>query len=366
MKKIIIIGIIAASGLALLFYRSNYTQRIRIAINIPLSGPVATVSGNYPKGFRMGIDEACIEFGVPRDVFELDIQDNVASPVTAVSVFNQQKIRGYDAYIVGTTEAASAVTPVLKDDALKPAFLFVYDAFMTTKNENLYRIFTSFKAEAPLWVRFAEKIKAKKVFVISLDMSGTEEEFSKLIIPSLTSKGISVERVRFSSATVNFREIVAKAKESKADAFFISGYSFHLDNAISAMHENNLIRKHNTMCSMDFADFTHLKNGQNGTKYNDIIFACPLFEIRKNETEEWCKRYRELYANEPTYIEAYAYDNARFLVYSYSKLGKISADVLLNLPKLKGIACDVTFDSDRDVLPSLSLAYLHNGVIQEW
>ncbi|MGD0657973.1 MAG: ABC transporter substrate-binding protein [Syntrophorhabdales bacterium] len=86
---------------------------VRIAANIPLTGPQASFAGEYPVGLKMGIEEEAAARGVDPAVFKLDIQDNQGSPQTALTVFQSQKLRGFDVYISGLSMASLAIAPEL-------------------------------------------------------------------------------------------------------------------------------------------------------------------------------------------------------------------------------------------------------------
>src|SRR4051794_29416944 len=79
---------------------------IRIAGNLPLTGPVAAWSGEYPNGFQMGIEDASKEFGVDPTIFKSDFQDNAGKPAQSASVIQKQLSAGFDVYITGSSEAA--------------------------------------------------------------------------------------------------------------------------------------------------------------------------------------------------------------------------------------------------------------------
>lgn len=363
-KKIwgIIIGIIIIGVGIIVTTNSNNDSAIRLAVNIPLSGPVAAVSGNYPKGFAMGLEDACKEFNIDPGKIAVDFKDNAANPATAVSVYRQQSIKDYDAYVVGTTESANAVVSAMSSTEDKPCFLFVYDAFMTQKSRNCFRVLPNFKAEAAHWIKYATDKKAKKIFMLTLDMSGTEEQFSKIIVPALQAQGITCIREIYPAATTDFRLLTKKISDNNPDLVFVSGYSFHLIKILSALRESNIAAE-KIMCSMDFCDLTRTPADRN--KYNGITFACPVFEVDNDNPKIaiWKKRYAEKYGMMPTYIEAFAYENAYLLIKTYAENGKISSALCKNTNWIGVSGNSMSFDVNRDAPVEITIAELSDGKI---
>ena len=363
-KKISIVAIVCiiVAVVALIAVKASSRSEVRIAVNIPLSGPVAALSGNFPNGFKMGIEEACHEFGISPTQISVDFQDNAANPTSAVSVYRQQSIKDYDAYVVGTTESANAVVSAMPKTAEKPCFLFVYDAFMPERNPGCFRILPNFRAESKLWIKHAEVRQAKKIFMLTLDMSGTEEQFSQIIVPALRSKGIECIRSIYPAATVDFRLLARKAKECKPDLVYISGYSFHISKIISALRENG-IPAEKIMCCMDFCDLT--RTPEDRKKYDGVIFACPAFEVDNSnpKVEDWKKRYRQKFNLPPTYVEAFAYENACLLVKAYAENGKISYNICKNIKWNDISGKSVGFDEHNDAPAEIVIARLINGKI---
>ncbi|MEM7602255.1 MAG: hypothetical protein AAF357_12670, partial [Verrucomicrobiota bacterium] len=54
--------------------KDDSSSKINIAASVPLSGPIASFSGQYGNGLLMGVDEGCETLGIDRKIFDLDIQ----------------------------------------------------------------------------------------------------------------------------------------------------------------------------------------------------------------------------------------------------------------------------------------------------
>src|ERR1051325_1656591 len=123
-----LLGLAATALVIVTGIPAPYAQEAtKIAGNLPLSGPVAAVTGNFPKGFAMGLDETSASEKVDARAFTTDFQDNAAKPAQAASVLQKQLASGFDAYVEGTSESASAIVDQL-DETKKPQFLVLFDA----------------------------------------------------------------------------------------------------------------------------------------------------------------------------------------------------------------------------------------------
>jgi ABC-type branched-subunit amino acid transport system substrate-binding protein len=158
-KVVVVVALsVIAAALALYFYRRESAPSasvVRIAGNIPLSGPTASFSGEYGNGLIMGIDDASKEMGIPRQTFLVDMQDNQGRPADAATIAQKQAITGFDVYVSGTTQMSLAVAPMI-DRTPALHLLVSYDAHLAEGAPNRMRILTHFKAEGPVYVEYSK------------------------------------------------------------------------------------------------------------------------------------------------------------------------------------------------------------------
>ena len=337
---------------------------IRIAVNLPLTGPVAAFSGGFPAGLKLGVEDTCRKLHLSDDIFKYDFADNKANPMDAVTALNKQMINGFDIYFSGTTESALAVLP--KIDICKDvvSFIVAFDTYMTERGQNRVRYLPNFKNEALLWERFVEKNMAKKVMAITLDMAGTQEQFETLIFPKLVQQGIAYKNEKFPYAEKDFRSIIMKAKEYSPDVILVNGYSFHLQTLVELLHEYGLTSSAKIMMSMDFADL--IGDTAFLRKAEQIYFSCPRFNMpdQKKKNSEWCDWFRKKTGKDPGYMEAYAYDTGVLIVKCYERFGRISIEELRKSVPFEGVTGNVAFDDKNDTAASVVLAQIYNGTVQ--
>nr|VFJ77563.1 MAG: ABC-type branched-chain amino acid transport system, substrate-binding protein [Candidatus Kentron sp. FW] len=353
------------AALAFNWFDSKPKAEVKIAINAPLTGSIATWSRQFPNGFKMGIEDAARAQGIDPALFSVDIQDNAGKPSDAVSIFNKQKIFGFDAYISVATGPANANAPAL--DAMgKPHFIAAFDPFITQKVPNRLRIMANSKIEAPLFIDYAQRRKAQSIFVMQINMAYAEEQWSGIVIPALEKDGIQVTRERFEFSQRDFKTLAQKAKVANADLIYIVGYSFHVQPALKALRSVGLVKDGRVISVMDFVDLVY--TGTPTEELRGVVFVAPIFDIpgKMEKARDWRKRYEEQFKMSPTYVSAYAYDNATMIVDAYAKSEKVDTEALVGATPFNGINGKIEIDQDRDIVATVTLAEIdEEGKIRE-
>lgn len=344
-------------------------KSINISGNIPLTGPIAAFSGQYGKGFQMGIEEACKSYGLEPSKFNTDFQDNAGSPATAVTVFQKQLISGENPalYISGTSAMSDAIIPQLNTRHV-PHALVAFDAFMTGKNPNTFRVLPNFKLEAPLFIKFIKGNNAKKVFFFTPNLKAYLEQSDELILPEIKAGKIDYQRELFEFGQKDYRSLVAKAEQYKPDVIVISGYSFHVYPIIKHLKESGLAGQARIICTLDYIDLLHSERSAN-QELNDIAFTSPECEIpgKNPNYAKWIETFVSKYGKTPSYVDAYAYDTASMVVLASKKSGTISIESIKAITPYQGITGSITLDKTNDLSSTLTIGYRDKeGKVSAW
>lgn len=353
MALVVIIAIVAA--VVLLREGGNDSHQLRIAGNLPLTGPVAAFSGQYPLGFEMGLGDAVAAGTVTAHAIAVDFQDNQAKPANAVSILQQQRLTGFDVYISGTSEAAEAVVAQV-DEIGALHFLVVFDPFLARESSTRVRLQPNSKIEGPLFVQYAKTRQAKRVYIIQLNSKYANEEVSKIIVPGLDAAGINSAIEKYEFPQRDFRTIVVKAQEFQPDLTFVIGYSIHLRPALGALREAGLVTPGSVMTVMDFVDF--LYDGTPTAELEDFVFACPLLEVSGAVAgaDEWRERFHTAYGKRPHWVAAYAYDVAQVLATTLNTSRRVDLSSLKAVLPYDGLTGIVQIDDDGDIMATITIA----------
>jgi branched-chain amino acid transport system substrate-binding protein len=335
--------------------------------NIPLTGPIASFSGQYSRGFSMGLDEAAKALNVDRKIFKEDFQDNAGKTTTAVSVMRQQLVSRPDIYVSGTSAMSDAILSEVNRLGV-PHFLVAFDAFMTEASPNAIRVLPHFKIEAPIFLDFIRDKKAKRVFFFTPNLKAYLDESDKLILPKLKAAGVDYKRELFEFETKDFRTIAEKAATYNPDVIVISGYAFHVYPVIRALRELKLVDRARVISTLDFIDLIHGNVSRDDLK--GIWFTSPECEIPNKIPgyQDWKNRFAARYSQQPSYVDAYAYDTARIIVKAYHDDGrKVDIASLLKATPFEGIVGRIVLDNQRDLDSTLVVGYVNpEGLIEEY
>jgi len=358
----------AAVAAALLFggaFNSALSETVKIAGNMPLTGPMASFSGNYFKAFQMGLDDACKVNKVDCSQFKLDAQDNAGEATQAVTVMQKQLLDDPTVVISGVSAQSQAVLPIV-DKLGIPHFVESFDPFIVPEGKsNRLRTLPNYKVQAPLYFRIVDKLKPKRVFALTLNWASLNTEFSVLIEPEMKKRNIAFAKEPFNIDAKEFDNLVLKAKAFNPDFYIIDGFSFLMYPIMKAMAKYG-IDPTKVMLDLDFIDLLYSDTPIDELK--GYYFASPLYEVPGATTgaESLRARFKDQYKQALSYVPAYAYDTAGIIVAAQTKFGKVTKETLIKSTPYTGVTGDVKLDENGDLVDTVTVAQItKNGKIVE-
>ena len=349
-------ALLVAAALSLPSTASFAAGEVKIAVNGPLTGPIALIFVDYTKGLQMGLDDAAKRLGVPRDTFDLDMQD-AGDPKAAITVVKKHLTSKVDVFISGYSNQSKAIAPEL-DKKNVPHFMISFDAFLAREGKDRLRIFPNYKLEGPLYVDYIKAKKAKKIAVIALNFASIDEQFAKIVEPAFAGTDVKFMREMYDFNTKDYNTLALKAAKFRPDLTIITGFAFQVYPFLKAVR--TYVRTGEVITTMDFIDLL----------YKDIpteelagtIFVSPHFELPGvlPGLGDWKARYKAQIGTSPTYASAYAYDTAQIIVEAYKKHGNVSTEALRAVTPYKGLIGNVEMDADGDVIGSLGIGMVNN------
>lgn len=362
----VILGMTTFCPLQLANAASQNDNKIRVAINLPLTGPIAAFCAQYPKAFEMGVEDGCKQYVVPRDAFIIDVQDNSGKPSQAVTVCRKQLMDKPSIYISGTSPMSLPIAAEINEHGI-PHIILAFDAFLCRNGTHRLRFLPNYKTEGPVYLDYVRARNAKRVFVINCNLSSSNEQFDKIVLPQLSTLGAAYQNERYDFNTKDFRSIGLKVAQYKPDLIILGGcYSVHLYPLISALRTYGLIRDANVITTLDLIDLLH--NRTNSGELTGIAFVAPDFEIPGvvKESKAWAERYKQKFQQEPSYVESYAYDTGKILTRTYKRFGKVDDTSIRSTLPFRGVSGEITIDKDGDLNSKLHVAeVMSNGAIQQ-
>ncbi len=323
-------------------------NQVRIALNLPLSGPIAVVTIPYRDGLLMGLNDGAKQFNVPRDVFVMDIGDNAGEPKQAVTVMQQQMLKPFDVYFSGVSAQTRAVAPEI-DKTSAPHLLYAFDVGFTAGAANRMRILPNFSLELPIYLAYAKSKGAKRVAAIHLNYASQTQFFDEFFVPQLKQTGVEVMNEAYDIGTKDYSTLALKITAFKPDLVVLEGFSFNMLPMINALRALDYIHDGNVLTGIDFNDLLYNKTPVDQIK--GVAFASPLVELPegKQKASDFDAQFKTQYKEDPSWPGAYGYDTARVIVAAYAKAHKVTVESIESVMPFDGLVGKITLDKDRDI-----------------
>lgn len=237
-KRILAIMLVVVLGAAGLAGIAQADGKIKIGLNVPLTGFAASDGKSASEGAKLALEQINATGGINGKMIELVIYDDQAQPSQAIHIAN--KLIGQDKVVIGVSGSYSGATRSAAGvfQEAKVPFISAYAIHPDITRAGDYVFRTSFlgevqgRAGAKL---IGENLAKKRVVIITL-----RNDFGKSLaagFKSATDKfGIKViNEYQYSIKDRKFGSIVAKVKADKPDAIYASGYYFTAGPLVSQL-----------------------------------------------------------------------------------------------------------------------------------
>jgi ABC-type branched-subunit amino acid transport system substrate-binding protein len=334
-------------------------NQVRIAMNLPLSGPIAVVTIPYRDGLLMGLNDGAKQYNMPRDVFVTDIGDNAGEPKQAVTIMQRQLLTQFDVYISGVSAQTRAVAPEI-DKTSAPHLLYAFDVGFTSGAANRVRILPNFGLEMPIYLGYVKSRGAKRVAVVHINYASQTQFFGEYLVPQLKQAGVEVMEEAYDIGTKDYGTLALKITNFKPDVTIVEGFSFNQLPIINALRTLGYIHDGNLLVGIDFIDLLYNKTPADQIK--GVAFASPLVELPegRKKAADFNAAFKALYKEDPSWPGAYGYDTARVLVAAYAKAKKVSTASIQSVMPFDGLVGKITLDKDNDINSTMGI-----GLVQD-
>jgi branched-chain amino acid transport system substrate-binding protein len=344
---------------------SSNRKVVNVDANLPMSGPLAIYGSSIRDGAIMAIEDLEKENSTS-PLLKIDWQDNASEPKNAVSIWQKQSLDSPDIYISGLKPQASAIADQVTAKGI-PHFLWLLDAFINKKSTNNLRTWVNYKIEAPLYLKYAKQIKAKRVAILYTLLPNTSEQFNTLVIPELKKQGIDQIFVEpFKIDTNEFRDITVKIKNFKPDLIILNGFQGELVAQVRALRPLGLIKNGNTIATYDMLSTMDILGAD---ELEGIRVTSPLFVSRSDISaiKQWRARFKNKYNREPIFTNAFGYDMI-LVINDAAKRTQIPATSkqwieAIRATNTQGVTSTLTFDKDGTLITPLEVGVFQDGKV---
>ncbi|WP_321792409.1 branched-chain amino acid ABC transporter substrate-binding protein [Burkholderia pyrrocinia] len=346
----------AATGisLALAVTCVQADQIVKIGFAGPTTGTIAHIGKDSEWGVRLAIDEANQQNVIvkgERVRFEVDAQDDMADPKTAVTV--AQKL--IDDHIVGVvghinsgaTLAASKIyaaagVPQISPSSTNP--LFTRQGLKTA-----FRTIGDDRDVADTLAGYViEKMQAKRVVVVD-DRTAYGQTFGDAIVERLTKRGVTpVGREYVTDHTVDFRGVLTGVKAKQPQVLIYAGVDAQAGPMRKQMVSLGMKDVMLASCTIETDRFIQLAGYEAAEGSISSESGYPLGGLPKGD--EFMKRFAKY--GKPVLFSPYAYD-ATWAIVKAIQIANSTAptDITAALHKVRfdGITGEISFDDKGDL-----------------
>lgn len=337
---------------------------INVACNLPLTGDLSTYGEAIRNGVLLALDDISKSKNENDPFISFDWQDNAGQPRNAVSIFQKQFTKKVDIYVSGVKPQTMAIIDEIQKTST-PHFVWIFDAFVTRDYKNTLRTWVSYKHEPEYYLKYAKVKNPKKVAIIYVNLPHAEEEFNKLVIPTLKEMGVqNIFTEAYDWNKRDYKDIANKVKSFNPDLIIFNGFKSTIIGLVRAFRELNLIKDANTICTYDMLDAAEELSPN---VIEGIRVIAPKFNTRADETTliEWKKKFENKYRVKPKYTDAYAYDMALIINDVSKRIEKNATPEQwyksILETEITGITGKLKFDEDGDLMIDLEIGVFRDG-----
>jgi branched-chain amino acid transport system substrate-binding protein len=347
-------------------------RTVRIAANLPLSGPLAIYGQTIKDGAAMAIDDLR-QVGSKDARFQVDWHDNTGSPKTTLSVYQRQIMDLPDIYWSGVKPQTMAINDQLRRAEI-PHFVWTFDPFINKESKeahlpaNNFRTWVNFKIEAPALINYVAEKKAKRVAIIYVKLPNSQEEFDGIVIPALKAMKIQDILVdTYDAGTKDYAALAVKVRDFKPDVIILNGFQDNFVGLTRAFRPLGLIHHGNTICSFDLLDASRVLGKD---ELEGLRVVTPMFADHRDNAEikGWSTRFYQRTGLWPLYTSAYSYDAIMIINEAAKKLALPAKSEqwlkALKATKMRGVTGPLSFDEDGSLNTPVEVAVFKDGVLK--
>lgn len=343
-------------------------EPIKIAMLVPLSGPVPTFGVSTRDGGLLAVEEWNAKGGVLGRKIEAVVEDSQCTPDPAVNAANKVIDTDKVKYIVGETcsSASIPVSEIAEEKGILQISPTSTNPTVTLKADGSVKKYV-FRAcfidpfQGSVMAKFATG-KGYKTAFIMLDQGndyvrGLAEAFEK----SFTELGGQVVgKETYTSQDTDFSAILTKVAESKADVLYLPDY-YNIVNLVGAQAKEKGVTA--VMMGGDGWDSADLDlKSADGGYFSNHYSA----EDTRDIVQNWVKNYNAKYGSTPDALATLAYDATNILIASIEKAGVDDATKVAEAMaaiKWEGVSGTVTFDALHNPIKSAAVLQIKDGKV---
>jgi branched-chain amino acid transport system substrate-binding protein len=351
--------------------RAFAADPIMVGVSGPLTGPNAQYGAQWKRGFDLALDGINGAGGIKGRPLQYRFEDSQSDPRQSIAV--AQKLVADPSIIMElgdfSSPASMAASPIYQRAKLVQFGFTNSHPDFTKGGDHMWSNSTNQAEEQPHLAEFAAKLGFKKPAVLHLntDWGRTAKDAFIKAAPGL---GLDVTTAEaYLSAEQDFRPTLVRARDSKADGLVL--ISYYADGALISRqaHDTGLALPILAGTSNYSPKFIEL--GGPGVE-GDFVMSSFFPGDPRPEVQDFVKRYRAKYDQEPDSFSAGSYDTMILVAALCEKYGTTREAMQTGLMEIRDVPSviygKVNFDPTTRRVPGASyrLLLVKGGQFTVW
>ena len=310
---------------------------VLLGVSGPLTGPAAQYGAQWKKGFDLALDEVNGGGGIKGRPLALQFEDSQNDPRQSVAI--AQKFVGNPAIIAElgdfSSPASMAASPIYQRGKLVQFGFTNSHPDFTKGGDYMWSNSLSQSEQSPQLVTYAIKdlgLRRPAILHLNTDWGRTSKDLAVQTAKALGAEVVATEG--YLPEERDFRSTLVRVRDAKPDGLIL--ISYYADGALIARQTrvaglNQPIVAIGSVYSPKFIEL--------GAEAVEGVYTQSNFfpEEPRAEVQEFVRRFRARYNEEPDAFNAYAYDTVILLAAVLRQFGTTRQDVHDGLARIKDV-----------------------------
>ena len=351
--------------------RAHAAEPITAGVSGPLTGPNAQYGAQWKRGFDLALDQINGAGGVKGRPIEYIFEDSQSDPRQSIAV--AQKFVANPKIIIELGDFASpasmAASPIYQRAKLVQFGFTNSHPDFTKGGDHMWSNSTNQAEEQPHLAEFAAKLGFKRPALLHLntDWGRTAKDAFIKAAPGLGMEVVAVEG--YLSNEQDFRPTLVRARDAKPDGLVL--LSYYADGALISRQARDTGLALPILAGTSNYSPKFIELGGAGVE-GDFVMSTFFPGDPRPEVQDFVKRYRAKYDQEPDSFSAGAYDTMMLFATLCDKYGTTREAMQTGLAEIRDMPSviygKVTFDpaTRRVQGANYRLLLVKNGAFQVW
>jgi branched-chain amino acid transport system substrate-binding protein len=331
---------------------------LTIGAILPLTGPGAVTGESMKNGIDFAVEDINNAGGIKGKKLVIDYQDGKGDPKTSVLAAQNLTAKGYSFALTTYSSATLAILPVAERGKMTLVNGGAQSDELAGASPYLFNTIPLLSHEVDVLAKYAARDGGMKTaFIIHNDEDSGKAGLDRFTEQFEKNGGKIVGNASHKVGETNFRSIILKAKNSKADAIYIASYDQDAKIIIDQIRELGLKQQ---ILVTSWVIFEELLKSQNG---QGIIYS----QLALNPKKEWMDRFGKKYNTKlaqlfnVTYYDSVmvfkrAYEYA--VDKGYGKDGDALRKAIAEIKKFDSVSGSIEFREDGTSVRPVNIAII--------